>query len=59
MYGIRYTEQADADLFDIYAYETWGQAIAYTNGLRYAINKIATEPYIPFTMDRSRLGVAR
>ena len=60
MYSIRYTEQADADLFDIYVYtyETWGQeqAITYTNGLWDAINKIAADPYSPITVDRSLLS---
>lgn len=59
MFGIRFTAQADEDLFDIYiyTYETWGsdQAVKYTNGLKAAINRLSQEPNRPGTVDRSSL----
>ena len=59
MYGIRFTEQADTDLFDIYiyTYETWGlpQAVKYTDGLKAAIDWLAEDPNRPGTKNRSDL----
>ena len=57
MYSIRFTEQADADLLSIYiyTYNTWNeeQAIAYTDGLKDAVNKLAANPERIGTVDRS------
>lgn len=48
MYSIRFTEQADLDLLNIYtySYRSWGelQAVKYTDLLREALNKIAANP---------------
>jgi toxin ParE1/3/4 len=59
MYSIRFTEQADLDLLNIYIYthNNWGepQANRYTDSLRDAIYKIATEPERIGTVDRSYL----
>jgi toxin ParE1/3/4 len=62
MYNIRFTEQADLDLLNIYTYthNNWGelQATKYTDFLREALHKIATKPDRIGTVDRSylRLG---
>ena len=57
MYSIRFTEQADADLLNIYiyTYNTWNeaQAIEYTDGLKAAVNKLAENPNRIGTIDRS------
>lgn len=59
MYSIRFTEQADLDLLNIYtySYRSWGelQAVKYTDLLREAINKIAANPERIGTVDRSSL----
>lgn len=59
MYRVRFTEQADSDLFNIYlyTYKTWGvtQADKYTDGLREAIAFLAQEPGRPGTVDCSAL----
>lgn len=59
MYDIRFTEQADADLFNIYTYtyRTWGltQAVKYTDALRDAISWLAEHPERPGTIDRSSI----
>ena len=57
MYSIRFTEQADADLLNIYiyTYNTWNekQAIEYTDGLKAGVNKLAENPERIGTVDRS------
>lgn len=59
MYSIRFTEQADIDLLNIYtySYRSWGepQAVKYTDLLRDALNKIAVNPERIGTVDRSYL----
>ena len=59
MLNIFYTELADADLIGIYiyTYETWGesQAVRYSDALKAAIYRLAEEPRLPGTLDRSGL----
>lgn len=62
MYNIRFTEQADTDLYGIYIYtfQTWGdrQADKYSELLREAIHRLAEDPFRPETKDRSDVGQA-
>jgi toxin ParE1/3/4 len=59
MYNIRFTEQADSDLLNIYIYthRNWGaqQATRYTDLMREALQKIAKKPNRIGTVDRSYL----
>jgi toxin ParE1/3/4 len=59
MHDIRFTEQADLDLLNIYTYthSTWGaqQATKCTDLLRAALHKIAEKPDRIGTVDRSYL----
>lgn len=59
MENVRFTEEADRDLFGIYVYtyQTWGEAQAdlYVAALKASIGKIAAEPTRPGTVDQGRL----